>query len=469
MDIEAIVSRAAEVDAELAELAALDSLDEEQEARFDELAAEVDALAEARAKAEKRAAAVERAHKLAEKPQNVVEGDTRTRGIVDKTKSAYDVLDNGFASRADIKAAARAAVESEDFDVRDHGESVTRLLERSDDREGTLARRVLATGTRTYRDAWTKVVTGQEYALTDDERRALTRAASLTDAEGGFAVPFPIDPTLIITGDGSTNPFRMISRVVTGTSDSWQGVSAGQISASWDGEAAEVSDDAATYAQPQAVAKKAQAFVPFSIEIGQDYPGFAADTAELLRDAKDNLEAAAFATGATGGNNPAGIVPLVTAYDSGSSVHDSATTDTFALADVYTIQQNVPPRARSNSSWVANLNIINDIRQFATANNYHGFLTDLAGGQPSQLLGRPLYESSAMDGSITALSDNYVLLAGDFSKFLIYDRVGMNIELVPHLFATGNNRPSGQRGWYASWRVGTALLDGNAFSLLNVT
>jgi hypothetical protein len=33
----------------------------------------------------------------------------------------------------------------------------------------------------------------------------------------------------------------------------------------------------------------------------------------------------------------------------------------------------------------------------------------------------------------------------------------MDVELIPHLFATANNRPSGQRGLYAYWRNTTAI------------
>ena len=58
--------------------------------------------------------------------------------------------------------------------------------------------------------------------------------------------------------------------------------------------------------------------------------------------------------------------------------------------------------------------------------------------------------------------DNYILIVGDFSNYVIADRIGMSVELVPHLFATGNNRPSGQRGFFAFYRTGAdSLLDGS--------
>lgn len=186
---------------------------------------------------------------------------------------------------------------------------------------------------------------------------------------------------------------------------------------------------------------------------------------DAFTDARDCLESAGFATG-TGSSQPEGIITALVAAS--TPIQTSATTDVCAIADVYATQVKAPPRARSNATWVANLAVINLMRQFGTANNYHGFLTDLAGGAPSQLLGRPLYESSDMDGAINAAADNYILVTGDFSKYVIVDRVGMSVELIPHLLGS-NRRPSGQRGLYAYWRVGAECVDPTQFGLLNVT
>ena len=46
-----------------------------------------------------------------------------------------------------------------------------------------------------------------------------------------------------------------------------------------------------------------------------------------------------------------------------------------------------------------------------------------------------------------------------------HSRPGMNVEFVPHLFTTGSNRPSGQRGLYAWWRVGADSVNDLAFRL----
>lgn len=56
------------------------------------------------------------------------------------------------------------------------------------------------------------------------------------------------------------------------------------------------------------------------------------------------------------------------------------------------------------------------------------------------------------------------LVFGDFSKFLIVDRIGMNVELVPHLLGA-NRRPTGERGILAVWMNNCKVLVDNAFRI----
>jgi len=58
-----------------------------------------------------------------------------------------------------------------------------------------------------------------------------------------------------------------------------------------------------------------------------------------------------------------------------------------------------------------------------------------------------------------------LLVLGDFQNYLVAQRAGMNVELVPHLLGS-NRRPSGQRGWYAWARVGADSINDLAFRLL---
>ncbi|WP_176738517.1 hypothetical protein [Micromonospora pallida] len=50
-----------------------------------------------------------------------------------------------------------------------------------------------------------------------------------------------------------------------------------------------------------------------------------------------------------------------------------------------------------------------------------------------------------MDGVVNATQDNYVLAYGDFFNFVIVDRIGTTIELIPNLMGA-NARPTGRRG-----------------------
>ena len=85
-----------------------------------------------------------------------------------------------------------------------------------------------------------------------------------------------IDPTVILTDQESDNPFLRIANVVDVTTNVWKGVSAAGVSWSFDAEGAEVSDDSITLAQPTVTIFTARGFIPYSVEVGMDWPGFAA-------------------------------------------------------------------------------------------------------------------------------------------------------------------------------------------------
>ena len=165
---------------------------------------------------------------------------------------------------------------------------------------------------------------------------------------------------------------------------------------------------------------------------------------------------------------------LVTALAGTASEINAAADDTFALADVYTIQGALPARYRSDASWMANNLIYNRIRQFDTSGG-GGFWANLNDGRPPQLLGRSALEAEAMDATFggAGASSSYVLAFGDFDNYVIADRIGMTVEFIPHLFrqataGAGFGLPTGQRGWYAYYRTGADVVSVNAFRLLDV-
>lgn len=482
--------RIEEVHARMEEIGELDEIRAEDRSEFDELADEFRQLEQHISRLE---VAAELASVRSSKPSSRIRIDNGSQG----SRSDYDrdailepdsIEDCRFRNPWDLsevrtfgrpsgevagelRARALSAIEKCSGASDNVRQAATEIIERYDTVDSKLARHALVTSSPAYLRAWSKMARNQQHQLTADETRALNeaeqfRAMSLTDSAGGYLVPFQLDPTVIITASGSRNDIRQVARSVVATGDTWNGVSSGSVSWSWDTEGSQVSDDATTFAQPSIPIYKAAGFVPISIEALADEANVTAEVAKLLAFGKDELDAAAFATG-SGSNQPTGIVTALVA-SSPSVIKASATTDTFALADVYALQGALPARYRANATWLANNLIYNKIRQFDTAGG-NGLWAQLGDGRPSVLLGRDALEAEGMDGVIDGSADNYTLIFGDFSNYVIADRVGMTVEFIPHLFSTSNNRPTGQRGWYAYSRVGADSVNDGAFRILNVT
>ncbi len=443
---------------------------EEAATRFDELETEADSLRKRIEAADKRRAAIDAADAvLAGDDRGSINRDVQIGG---RTGDPYDLDSLRFdTSPADLRARAATAIEqtteAEDWAL----EAAAGTLRNVRQDTGQVARMFLATGSEAYRSGFLKAAAGQYWAMDETERTALLRAQAVgTGAAGAFAVPFTLDPTVVLTNDSAINPFRQISRVVQISTNSWNGVTSAGATASWDAEAAEVSDDAITLAQPPIPVHKMQVFTPFSVEIEGDWAGIQADLRMAMMDARDRLEATAHAKG-TGSGQPTG---LEVELDGGTSEIAPATAETFAVGDVYNLQRVLPPRYRMNNdqaSWVAALGTYNAIRQFDTGGG-GSLWTQMGGSTPERLLGWRTYEASEVDDSndidAAASEQNFILFVGDFSRYVIVDRVGMQIELVPHLFATANNLPSGQRGLLGWLRTGAESIDDNAFRVLSI-
>ena len=453
---------------EIRELAELEDITTEQDARLDEAVAELPAREALVVTLEARQAVIDRAALAPEQDATKAGVILNVPNVIKRKADLHNMDDMRYgAPVGEVRDRARAVIDATTgIDAR-HQEQAEAVM-RSADSNGEVARHIVATGNPEYRAAFSKALAGSSDTWTASEAQAVqsVRAASLTNANGGFAVPFTLDPTIIDSGTHSVNPFRQVSRVVQITTDSWNGVSSAGITAAWTAEAAEVGDNAPTLAQPSIPVYKGSAFVPFSMEIGQDWANMESDIRNMITRAKDDLEGAAFATG-SGSGQPTGVI---TALDGTASEIAPATAETFAIADVYALEQALQARYRSNASFIANKVWYNKIRQFDT-NGGAALWERIGAAMPMQLLGYNAYESSDMDGVLPdagVTADNFGLLLGDFSNYVIVDRVGLSVELVPHLFATGNNRPSGQRGFYANWRTGADSVNDAGIKVLSI-
>lgn len=67
------------------------------------------------------------------------------------------------------------------------------------------------------------------------------------------------------------------------------------------------------------------------------------------------------------------------------------------------------------------------------------------------LLGKPVEEMSTM-ATATTTTTKWAIF-GDWKQgYVIGDRLGMTVSIIPHLFGATNRYPTGQRGFYAFWR-----------------
>jgi HK97 family phage major capsid protein len=343
-------------------------------------------------------------------------------------------------------------------------------VERQVRKDTDIARRVLVTENEDYREAWLKLVTRPNPILSDEERHAVQafeeyRAMSEgTTTAGGFGIPVFIDPSIILTAQESGNPFLQLARQVTTNTSSWKGVSSAGVSWSFDAEASAVSDDSPTLAQPSVTVNMARGFIPYSIELGQDYPAFAEEMASLLAAGYDELLVDKFTRG-TGSGEPNGIL---TALSANTNVRVTLTAaPAVGAADPYKVWAALPQKFRRGANWLMSVNVNNAIRQLGTANVYHGYTANLPEGWADTLFNSGVYESPYMPDVTTVTAATIGLaVVGDFQNYVIARRGGMSVELVPTLFDITNNRPTGQRGWFAYARVGGNSVNDLGFRLL---
>lgn len=464
-----------------------DGLGEEDAARFDEQLAKVKPLEDEETKLAARVQQIDHVRETARSAEadakRAADGEqSRSRGIEPgsppQVMQRVDPWDGDARSMTRVEATDRALKVAELKDhtrhlATDQLDHVDGMLRRHNPNfDGShVAKLMLLTERMEYRSAWQKLVTNPTPVLTGEEAQAVNdvqqyRAMSgSVDTAGGFGVPVLIDPSVILTAQGSLNPFRRISRVELITTDAWNGVSSAGVTWSYDTEGSAVSDDSPALAQPTVNVHEARGFIPFSIRVGQDYPGFADEMSRLLMEGYDELQAQAFATG-TGSNQPFGIL---TALDANTNVEVKvAANGSLSGADVNSVWGALPDRYKANATWVVNYGIANSLASLANNNNWSNYTVDLT-GQIEQIRNRPVEFSSYFPASLTTATAANVLVVGDFRNFLIVDRVGMSVELVPHLFDKTNLTPTGQRGWFAYARNGADSVNDLGFRLLQNT
>ncbi len=375
-------------------------------------------------------------------------GATRTADIFDMTTVNRSSEE---AYKADLHDRAKRAIEVSHWPNPESADHVERLVDYSDP-NGEIAERILRTSSPVYHRAFGKMLVGK--TRTPEEERALATSTN-------YAVPSTVDPTLVLTSNGVINPVRQIARVITITGNTWSGVSTAGVSAAYAAESATVADGSPTLSQPAANVEKAHAFIKYPIEVGEDWGALQAEMARLFADAKDTLESSKFLRGlGHGSNEPEGLL-----VGTSTGTVQTATASVMGVADIYSTMAALAPRWRARAVFAGSLGAYQRIRQLDTSGGA-SLWVQLQFGEPANLVGRPAYEWTEYSSSVTTGGAS-VLTFGDFNEFTIVDRVGLNVEPIPHLMA-GGTLPTGERGLYAYWRNTSDVRTAAAFKTLTI-
>jgi HK97 family phage major capsid protein len=346
---------------------------------------------------------------------------------------------------------------------------------RHDDPAGMISRYVAAVGDPAYNSAFGKLLkygTTASMRMTSDEMAAMQRVSSVeseramvdgTGASGGFAIPIEIDPSILLTSSGALNPIRSVSDVRQMAGYTLRLISADTPASTYAAELTEVTDGSPTLVQPTLTAQKGQSFIPFSIELDQDWVGLQQELLKLLSDGRDILDATKFLSG-TGTNEPVGIFAASGGLTTAQRVQ-TATTSTTVIGDLYALKAALAStRFWTQATYVANPTTWDVFFRFVGGGN----TTEpepFGSGRGGPFLGTPKVEWSTMQTGTTTTGQKTAVVA-DWSGFVIGDRIGSQVELVPHVFGAASRYPTGQRGFYYWWRTGTAVSKPNAFRYL---
>lgn len=391
-------------------------------------------------------------------------GSTGPDLVVRANQDPFRGLDEvraGLVTAGEVRSRALFAVEQytkrqDNYNLSSEGASrCEELINKNGKEFGTsISRQFLATGSSEYLASF-------ESYLTDPGGYAQRAALSLVSANGGYLVPFTLDPTIILTNAGSANPYRRIANVKTTTTNNWNGVTSAGVNAAWTAEGVEAADNTPTVGPLVITPAKATAYLFGSFEILGD-SDFAAQLPGLLADAKDRIEETAFAIG-TGSTQPNGVIPrgTVLAAASGLVIH---------TADIYALQAALPARFRgpgARNVWLGNLAAINVARNLPAFTGSLVPIVNDSTGTPT-MLGKEFLESTSIVATVNT-NGSKVLAYLDGNQFYIVDRVGMSIVYDPIVVGAVNRIPTGQGAWYSFWRTGSDVSTTTAVRVLSIT
>ena len=359
---------------------------------------------------------------------------------------------------------------------------------RTADFDGKIFSRYIAlTGSPAYIRAYEKSLRHANPAFEPDEAAAANayrtylaprptqeeRAAG----EGGsfaLAIPWLVDPTILVQSQDNAEILSSLygAKQIAIVTDAWHGVSSGGATLAFRGEGVVIDDADVTMAQPSVPVYTAAGDFAMSIEVSQDYPGLINEVQSMFGSAYRDMVSNYTAVG-SGTSAPTGLFTAM-ANETTSPAHIKVSSAGSLVAnDVRAVFGALPERYQLGSSWLMSSSMVQAVAALAAPSVTDGLAphdyVPASQGQPARLLGRPVLVSSYAPSFANATSGDFSwMVCGDFSRYLVVNRIGSSLELVPTLldFAGGTGRPTGERAYLYVARWGAAPVDNLAFRLL---
>jgi HK97 family phage major capsid protein len=276
--------------------------------------------------------------------------------------------------------------------------------------------------------------------------------ALVPDSKGGYLAPDEFHRELVLALE-EHNVMRKICRIISTSSGELQiPVVATQGTASWLGEAEEISTSDTNFGQVTLNAHKLGTMIKVSQELLDDSE-FPLDSfmADDFGRRLGILEEEAFISG-DGVNKPTGFMTTAPSVDAANA--------TITFDDVMTLFHELKPPYRNKAVFLCNDTTVKTLRQLKDNTGQYLWQESLAAGTPSTVLGHPVHVSRFMP-DISASAK--VLAFGDFSYYWIADRKGRTFKRLDELFQTTD-----QIGFKATQRVDGKLILPEAIKVLKM-
>ena len=304
---------------------------------------------------------------------------------------------------------------------------------------------------------------------TDEYRRAAINAirnrckvitnilATSPDSVGGFLIPTEWDTRLIKTLE-EENVIRKLGTTITTASEHKITRVATQPSAAWLDEGEAITFGNGTFDQVTLDAYKIGIAILVTEELLADSM-FDVES-EILDQAGKAIAGAeenAFLNGAINAKTPTGIITTVSENPAMYITTAGATPTADEIVD---LTYKLPRPYRKNAAFLVNDSTMALLRKFKDQTQRYIWEESYQAGEPSRLLGFPVYTSPFMP---TATSGEFPILFGDFSYYNIADRGARSVQELREAYAI-----SGQIGFMMKERVDGILIDNSAIRGLKI-